>query len=240
MLVIAALLTFTSTILGGLASIRYRNKLQLILGFTAGVLVGLVALDVLPEIMKLVAETHANPKHPMFALIAGFLIFHILEKSVLVHHGQEGSYEEHRHPAIGLLSAAGLTFHSFLDGVAIGLGFQLSPADGMLIAIGIIGHDFSDGLNTGSLMLAHRNPMGRTWALILADAVAPVLGAFSTLFFRLPARAVLLYLGFFAGFLLYVGIAEILTEAHRGKSSPKTVGMTIAGVAFISLVSWLA
>jgi len=240
MTIIAALLTFAATILGGWASIKYRAKLQLILGFTAGVLVGLVSLEVLPEIMKLVARTKTDPQHPMLALIAGFLLFHILEKSILVHHGQEGSYEEHRHPSIGLLSALGLTFHSFLDGVAIGLGFQISSSDGMLIAIAVIGHDFSYGLNTGSLMLVHKNTLGKTLALVLADAIAPVLGALATLLFRLPDKAILLYLGFFAGFLLYVGIADILIEAHRKNSSLKTVGMTIAGVIFIFLVSRMA
>jgi len=237
MTIVAVLMTFVSTILGGLASIRYRNKLQLILGFTAGVLLGVVSLEVLPEIMKLVEKTKSNPQHPMLALVAGFLLFHILEKTILVHHSEEGSFEEHKHPAVGLLSALGLTTHSFMDGVAIGLGFQLSTADGMLIAVAIVGHDFSDGLNTGSLMLVNKNTVAQTWALIVADAAAPVLGAFSTLFFTLPQKAVLLYLGFFAGFLLYVGIAEILVEAHHVKSSMKTVGMTIAGVAFIYLVS---
>lgn len=237
MIFIAALLTFVSTLLGGLASIRFRNRLQLILGFTAGVLVGVVALEILPEIMHLVQKTNADPRQPMLALVAGFLFFHVVEKSIAIHHSGEGSYEEHKHPAIGLMSALGLTFHSFLDGVAIGLGFQISTADGLLIAVAVIGHDFSDGLNTGSLMLVHKNSMRWTLALILADAAAPVLGALSTLFFTLPDQAVLLYLGFFAGFLLYVGIADILIEAHQEHSSLKTVAMTVAGVAFIFLVT---
>ena len=67
--------------------------------------------------------------------------------------------------------------------------------------------------------------------------MAPVLGALSTLLFRLPEKALLVYLGFFAGFLLYIGIATILIEAHREKSSLKTVLMTILGAAFIFVVS---
>jgi ZIP family zinc transporter len=235
--ILAALLSFLSTLLGGLASIKFKNKLQLILGFTAGVLVGVVAFDVFPEIMELVQKTRMSPRAPMTALVAGFLLFHIVEKSVLVHHSQEGSYEEHRHPALGLLSAVGLSIHSFLDGVGIGLGFQISSATGILIAMAVISHDFADGLNTGSLMLVHGNTSSKTVALILADATAPVLGALSTLFFGLPEKALLVYLGFFAGFLLYVGIASILIEAHREKSSLKTVMMTILGVAFIFVVS---
>ena len=235
--ILAALLSFLSTLMGGLASMRFKNKLQLILGFTAGVLVGVVAFDVFPEIMELVQKTRMSPRVPMTALVAGFLLFHIAEKFVLVHHSQEGSYEEHKHPDLGLLSAVGLSIHSFFDGVGIGLGFQISSAAGILIAIAVISHDFADGLNTGTLMLVHRNTSAKTMALILIDATAPVLGALSTLLFRLPEKALLVYLGFFAGFLLYVGIASILIEAHRGKSSLRTVLMTILGVAFIFVVS---
>jgi ZIP family zinc transporter len=237
MAIIVSLLTFVSTLLGGLASIKYRNRLQLILGFTAGVLMGLVALEILPEIIRLVEKTKTDPRNPMIALLAGFLIFHILEKTILVHHDQEGSYEEHRHPSVGLLSAIGLTTHSFLDGVGIGLGFSISSSVGILIAVAVVSHDFSDGLNTGSLMLVHQNTLRRTLALILADAIAPVLGAASTLFFRLPDEALLLYLGFFAGFLLYIGIAVILTEAYEKSTSLRTVAMTILGVTLIFLVS---
>ena len=237
MAILAACCAFFFTLLGGFASIRFRGKLQLILGFTAGVLLGLVALDVLPEIMGMVARTGANPRTPMLALIGGFLLFHVLEKSILVHHSSEGSYEEHRHPDVGLLSALGLTAHSFLDGIGIGLGFSISSPVGILIAVGVISHDFADGLNTGSLMLVHKNTINRTWALVLADAAAPVLGAWVTRFFSLPDWALLIYLGFFAGFLLYVGIAEILIEAHRDGSSLRTVGMTILGVLFMFAVS---
>jgi ZIP family zinc transporter len=235
--VLGAFLSFLSTLLGGQASLKFKDKLQLILGFTAGVLLGVVAFDVLPEIMALVQKTRMNPRRPMIALVAGFLLFHIMEKAMLVHHSREGAAEKHRLPSLGLLSAVCLVIHSFFDGVGIGLGFQISPATGILIAIAVVSHDFADGLNTGSLMLVHGNSPAKTSALILADAAAPVLGAFSTLLFRLPEKALLLYLGFFTGILLYVGIASILIEAHRERSSLRTVLMTILGAAFIFAVS---
>jgi len=46
-----------------------------------------------------------------------------------------------------------------------------------------------------------------------------------------------LYLGFFAGFLLYIGAAEILPEAHSQRSSVKTILMTILGVVLIFIIS---
>jgi zinc and cadmium transporter len=75
--------------------------------------------------------------------------------------------------------------------------------------------------------------------LLLIDALAPVLGVISTLFFTVPENILLIYLGFFAGFLLYIGASDILPEAHSQHSSYKTILMTILGVLFIFTVTRL-
>ena len=138
----------------------------------------------------------------MMALVLGFLVFHIVEKWILIHHMHEDEYGEHKHPTVGVASALALTGHSFLDGVGIGLGFQVSPAVGIFVAIAVIAHDFSDGLNTVSLMLANKNTDQKARMYLFFDAAAPLLGVLSTLFFKLSDIQLLWYLGFFAGFLL--------------------------------------
>ncbi len=237
MAVLFTIFTFFSTLLGGLASIKYKDKIHLILGFTAGVILGLVAFDILPEIFSLTMKTSINPKIPMIALVIGFLIFHILEKTLLIHHAQEENYPTHHHPSVGIMSSLALIGHSFFDGIGIGLGFQVSPAIGILVAIAVIGHDFADGLNTGSLMIINKNSTKRTVNFIFADAFAPIVGAASTLLFHLPDRYLVIYLGFFTGFLLYIGLEDILPEAHSKAFSLKTVYMTIFGSIFIYLIT---
>ncbi len=237
MIIFLAFLTFLSTFVGGLIGLRYKDKLHLILGFTAGVLLGVVAFDILPELIELLQKTGTESVVAMGALVAGFLIFHILEKLLIIHHAQEEDYGVHKHPAVGVFSALALSGHSFLDGVGIGLGFQVSPAVGILVAIAVISHDFSDGLNTVSLMLAHKNTTGKAKMMLIVDAIAPVLGALSTTFFVIPEKLLVIYLGFFAGFLLYIGAANILPEAHAQHSSRLTILMTVIGVLFIFLVT---
>ncbi len=239
MAVIFILLTFLSTLAGGLVGLRYKDKLHLILGFTAGVLLAVIAFDIFPEMFNLIKELDMDPVFPMIALVAGFLVFHIFEKALLIHHEQEEMYGPHKHPTVGVASALALAGHSFLDGVGVGLGFQVSSAVGVLVAIAVIAHDFSDGLNTVSLVLVHKNTNKRALNLLIVDAVAPLLGAVSTLFFTVPQSILILYLGFFAGFLLYIGASDILPQAHSEKSSVATLLMTIAGVCFIFLVTRL-
>jgi len=234
-----ALLTFTSTLLGGLVGLRYKDRLHLILGFTAGVLLSVVSFDIFPEMIRLINQLQIDPVYPMAALVVGFLIFHISEKLLLIHHSQEESYGEHKHPSVGILSALALAGHSFMDGVGIGLGFQVSSTVGTLVAVAVISHDFSDGLNTVILALVNRNTNRRAFFLLLLDAVAPVAGAISTRFFTLSEDVLVLYLGFFAGFLLYIGVSDILPEAHSKHSSLLTIFMTILGVLLIFFITRL-
>lgn len=238
--VVLSLSTFVSTMLGGLVGLKNKDRLHRFLGFTAGVLMGVVAFDLLPEIFKQLTEQHRTATGAMIALICGFLVFHIIEKTILIHHSQEHEYEVHNHPQVGVASALALSGHSFLDGVGIGLGFQAGTTVGIAVAIAVIAHDFTDGLNTVNLMLLNKNKSRKAFMFLLLDAFAPVLGALSTLLFTIPNTWLPIYLGFFAGFLLYIGASEILPEAHSKHSSYRTIGLTIVGVVFMFVVTRFA
>lgn len=228
--------TFVSTLCGGLTGLKNRDRLHRLLGFTAGVVMGVVAFDLLPEIFKSLGHG-VSAREAMLSLVVGFLLFHIIEKSILIHHSQEHEYEVHHHPQVGVASALALTGHSFLDGLGIGLGFQAGTGVGIAVAIAVIAHDFADGLNTVTLMLVNNNNRRRAFGMLLLDAFAPVVGAIVGTLVHISDGALTLYLGFFAGFLLYIGASEILPEAHSKHSSYATIGLTVLGATFIFFVT---
>lgn len=231
--VLVALATVLSTAAGGVFTLRHQARLNLVLGLSAGVVLGVVAFDILPEIFRLTTETGMPVEAPMVALLAAFLLFHAIEKWLMAHREPVESNGRHHHPSVGVASALALAGHSFTDGVGIGLAFQVSHPVGFAVAIAVVGHDFADGINTVSLMLTHGNTSRRTLAFLALDALAPLAGAASTLFFQLPAPWLLLYLGCFAGFLLYLGAADILPEAHARYPSLGALALTIVGAAFM-------
>ena len=235
--VIFSIATFFSTFIGGLFSIKFKDKLHTIMCFTAGVLVGVFSFDIMPEIINEVKEHNFDPTGAMIAFVAGYMIFHVLEKSILIHHAHEKEYADHKHPQVGILSALALAGHSFMDGVGIGLGFQTNTKVGILVAIAVISHDFTDGMNTVTLMLINKNTPRRAKWFLLLDSLTPILGAASTLLFTLPPYFLVLYLGFFGGFLMYIGASDILPEAHSKHSSLKMIGLTALGLLFVFLVS---
>jgi ZIP family zinc transporter len=239
-IILVALAACISTYVGGLVALKNQRSIRLILGWTAGVLLGVVAFEILPEISHNVASSGLNINGAMVALVVGFLLFHVVEKSILLHNAHEGEYESHSHRHVGIASALALAGHSFLDGVGIGLGFQVGNAVGIAVAIAVVAHDFSDGLNTVTLMIVNGNKKAAAMKLLLLDALAPIAGAASTLLFSPSDKWLVLYLGFFAGFLLYIGASDILPQAHSKGSSKTTISLTVLGVAFMYVVARLA
>jgi zinc transporter ZupT len=237
--ILLAIGTFISTLLGGIVGLKNRDRLHRLLGLTAGVVIGVVAFDLLPEIFRSIGHG-VTDREAMVALVCGFLLFHVIEKSILIHHSQEHEYEAHHHPQVGVASALALSGHSFLDGLGIGLGFQAGTAVGITVAIAVIAHDFSDGLNTVTLMLLNNNNRRRALAMLFVDALAPLAGAIVGTLVHISNGGLTLYLGFFAGFLLYIGASEILPEAHSKRSSYTTIALTVLGAAFMFVVTQFA
>jgi zinc transporter ZupT len=121
--VIFAAFTFISTGLGGMAAFRFRDRLHLLLGFSSGAVLAVALFDILPEVFAL---DRGAAYMPLAAV--GFLAFFSLERYTAMHRSHEHVHATTTHEQeLGVLSAAGLTVHSFLDGVAIGVGFQPAP-----------------------------------------------------------------------------------------------------------------
>jgi zinc transporter ZupT len=229
--ILLALVTFVSTGLGGTAAIRLRDRLHLLLGFSSGAVLAVALFDILPEVF---AFEHGASYMPITAV--GFLAFFALERYTAMHRAREHPHLVEAHEAeLGAMSAAGLAFHSFLDGVAIGVGFQTSVAIGLLIAFGIIAHDFSDGLNTVTVVLAHGNSHRNAVFWLMVDMSTPVLGAASTLMFNFKGLLPLL-LAFFAGSFLYIGASDLLPEA-REHDSPLVAVATCIGMLTIYVIT---
>lgn len=228
-----AAVTFFSTGLGGLIALRFKDRLHLLLGFSAGAVVAVVFFNILPALFTDVQ--HNQPI--MLAAAVGFLSFFALERYTALHKAREHPHSGTEHaPELGNLGAAGLSLHSFLDGVAIGIGFQSGPTLGLAVALAVILHDLSDGLNTVTVVLAHGSPLRRSIAWLLVDMSTPLLGAASTLVCTWPAKGIPWLLAYFAGFFLYVGASDLLPEA-RESASPLVGVATVFGMLLVYLVT---
>jgi zinc transporter, ZIP family len=246
--ILFSLVAMMSTSIGGLVAIRMRDRLHLVLGAAAGVLLGVAAFDLLPEALAETPRQVFGVPAPLLAAIAGFFCVHVLERAVAIHRGHESGHgraghthgDEHDLRSVGVLAGSGLVLHSFLDGLGLGIAFQAGAGVGLAVAIAVVAHDFADGFNTVTITSLYGNARRRALTLLAADALAPVAGAVVGSLIDVPPSAEGWYLGYFAGFLLYLATSDILPEAHAHHPSRMTLVATVLGAAAMWVVVGLS
>ncbi|MFF4449688.1 ZIP family metal transporter [Streptomyces sp. NPDC001502] len=240
MAVIVALGAFLMTLAGGWAAQRVTDRRHLVLGLAGGLMLGVVGLDLLPEALHAAGGEVFGVPLALLLFVGGFLVAHVVERLLAVRQAAHGAEDGGRTPQVGLTAAAAMVGHSLADGVALGAAFQVGGGMGVAVALAVITHDFADGFNTYTLTSLYGNDRRKALMMLFADAVAPVVGAASTLLFTLPEEPLGAYLGFFGGVLLYLASAEILPEAHHKHPALSTLMCTVGGVAGIWLVVGIA
>src|SRR5262249_44987494 len=130
-------LTAVSTFAGGLVALRLARELQTVIALTGGIVVAVALFDVLPEAI----DASGDAQLVGVLVGAGFAFFFLAERLLVLHH-RDDEQQAHAHARVGALGAAGLSIHSFIDGLGIGIAFDVSTSTGILVFIAVISHDF--------------------------------------------------------------------------------------------------
>lgn len=224
-------LTVLSTIAGGVVALRLARELATAIALTGGVVVAVALFSVLPEAIGAVGD----PQRVGLLVGAGFLAFFLAERALVLHHRDDDEHV-HAHAQVGALGAAGLSAHSFIDGLGIGLAFGLSNETGLLVLLAVLAHDFADGLNTVGFVLRQSGDRARAIRWLGVDAVAPLAGAVVGSALSISEESLGSLLAVYAGFFLFMGATDLLPHAHEHPSA-KRVGLTLAGFGAIFLIS---
>jgi ZIP family zinc transporter len=172
----------------------------------------------------------------MIIIVASFFLFSLIEKLFATHEIHD---DKHGHSHImGPIGASSMILHSFLDGAAIALAFQVDIAAGIIVALAVIMHDMTDGINTVVLMLKNKHSVRKACAFLVGDALAPVVGLIVTSLFVFPQNWLVYILAFFVGEFIYIGAATLLPET-RGHPSRKLVIAMALGMILITILTGL-
>ncbi len=222
---------FIATFAGGLFALRLKDRLHLILGFSAGAVIAVAFFDLLPESIALGRDYHSVATLLSWTAL-GFLSYMILDRIQLFHGHSHGGDHNHNSQR-GALGAGSLAIHSFLDGIAIGLAFQASAAAGTIVTLAVLTHDFSDGINTTNIVLKNGGSRKQALRWLAFDAIAPGIGIAATFLFTLPGQTFSVALALFGGFFLYIGASDLIPESHHAHPKFLTTAMTLLGAAVL-------
>lgn len=203
------------------------------LGFAGGAILGLVFLDIIPELFEEAVFLGIEIHVLSIALLCGFLGMHILEKVSGFH---EHGHSDHEHSHSGGGVAVGtLSVHALIDGFGIGAAYLVSNTLGTSIVFAFILHKFLDGINIQAIAQASVSKNRRLFLSI--NIAVTVLGVLLVNFFSFPTVTLLFLTALVGGVLIYISSSHVLPEAHEHENSWKTIFATLCGVGAVFILS---
>ena len=237
-----------SALLAALFAVTARaTHIPVLISYAVGALLGAVFLEILPHAFGMTSNVESTAA----TVLAGILLFFVLEKFVLWRHCHQEQCEAHDptqvaydHGRSGTMILIGDTFHNFVDGILIAAAFLANTELGVVTAVAIIAHEVPQ--EVGDFLILLHSGYSRLKALLLnmASSAAMVIGgimayyALQTMQDWIPTLLALA-----AASMLYVSVADLIPGLHRRPevhASLQQIALIALGVATIWLVGELA
>lgn len=230
-----------ATLLGGALPLRFERHSRLFLSFSAGTLVALALLELIPHGLHGAEDPHPR----LLWVLAAFVVTMLADKLHVLHpheHGMDASCpaEEHVHPPLAMHGAIGLLIHSAVDGFALAAAQRESLAAALAVGLALSAHKLADGLTTVSLVLSHHHRRRQAVVMLAGNAALLVVGFALGMTLPLEAHHLGTLLLIMAGFFLYLGASDLLPAVTHPRCRKRDVLATALGMAAVAAVSLLA
>jgi zinc and cadmium transporter len=204
-----AVAIFSISFAGGLVPLLRRwspGQLQTLISLSAGIILGVLFLELLPEVSR-------TSPHFFTAALAGFVLLLALEKFVFIHPHET---EELAGRRTGLAAYVGISFHSLLDGIALGSSAML-PDLAPAVVYAIVAHKVPDTFSLSSILTFFGYSRRRTLGMLLFfSLLTPLGGALAVWLLRGVDDATLGgLLGLASGTFLFIATSDLLPHAHE-------------------------
>lgn len=204
-----------------------------LISYAVGALLGVAMLDMLPT-----ALAKLPPTGVFSTLLAGILLFFLLEKLVLWRHCHTHDCEVHEGTAFVVL--AGDTFHNFVDGAVIGAAVIASVPLGVSTALAVAAHEIPQEVGDFAILLHKGYSRKRALFLNALSGCASAAGAIASFVaLDLMPRAIPYVLVLAASSFIYVAMSDLIPDLHRGRTdagSLRQIVLIAAGVATMLLL----
>lgn len=217
--------------------------LHLMLGLSAGILGGVTFVDILPEAFGIAEELAMHSLYVPSGVGIGFFAMLAVERYILATkeiHG--GHFHIHEKPALdpshGLMGVSALTFHGFMDGFVIPIGFAAGPEIGIIVTLAVAIHQIPDSFAALSLALGSTESRRQALMYVLVTAVDTPMGiVVGLLSVGLGSLVVPIGLGIAAGTFIYVSASDLVPELQHEARSPLVVLSMALGFGLVMALS---
>lgn len=207
------------------------------ISYAVGTLLGVALLALLPEALETLP-----PSRALGTLLAGVLTFFLLEKLVLWRHCHDADGQQcevHTSSAASLV-IIGDAFHTLVDGAIIAAAVLTSVPLGITTALAVAAHEIPQEVGDVAILLRAGYSRGKALTLNLLSATGGILGAAVMLAASQTVPLALPYvLAFAAGNFLYIAMADLIPDLHRGGvqgGAVKQMALIAAGLLTIVLL----
>ncbi len=197
---------------------RILNKiLPWLVAFSAGALVGVAFLHLLPEAINKVGIGESSIFKIFIYLILGFSTFFILEEFIGWHHHHDTHHPEIASFSYLILFSDGL--HNFIDGVVIAASFLAGLPIGLATGLAIVFHEIPKEIGNFGILIFGGFGKYRALFLNFISALAAILGGLVGYFLLEKIGAGILFLlSFTAGSFIYIAASDLIPQIKQGKS----------------------
>jgi zinc and cadmium transporter len=183
-----------------------------LISYAVGTLLGVALLALLPQ-----ALLTLRPPVALGTLLAGVMVFFLLEKLVLWRHCHDGQECEVHTSSAASLVIIGDAFHTFVDGALIAAAVLTSVPLGATTALAVAAHEIPQEVGDFAILLRAGYSRGRAFTLNILSAIGGLFGAFVMLVASQSMPTLIPYvLSFAAGSFLYVAMSDLIPDLHRG------------------------
>ncbi|MEW6723662.1 MAG: ZIP family metal transporter [Bacillota bacterium] len=208
--------------------------LSVYLGFAAGIMLAVVAFDLMPEAFETGGLWLA-----VGGLLMGVILLAMVDGLAPHVHAFSEDRESSRFVRTGVLIGLGVAMHNFPEGMAIGSGYAHTGSFGILLAILMSLHNVPEGMAISAPFCLAR--MGRR-RIVLWTALAGLpmgVGALAGLVLGAVSSAFLsVSLGFAAGAMLFITCDELIPAASEIAVGHSATWGIVAGMLLGIFISY--
>ena len=246
MAILFSFLAGASTGIGGLLAFLVRKDnfalLAIGLGFSAGVMVYVSFMEMLPQAQYILTHEYGPTKGGWLStglFFSGVGVAYLIDHFMPSHHVHADALEQkNRLKQVGLFTALALAIHNFPEGLATFMATLENATLGISVAVAVGVHNVPEGIAvalpiyhaTGSKVKA----FGYSALSGLTEPIGALIGFVAFKTWLQESTLGVLFAGV-AGMMVYISLDELLPTAHEYGEGHAVIGGIVAGMAVMSV-----